>query len=346
MQYGIVQHELLHALGQVHEHTRPDRDDHVEINEENIEPGKQNNFRKKVKGKGKDEVAFMDSTYDMYSLLHYPGTAWSKDDKSDTITPINKKYRDIGGTDGMTATDIIELNLHYECPDISSMVVIDYIHDVENRLQMEDKNMKEKLENIEVKLAEQMEKQLNEKIEEKKKGCSKNAILVSRAPPVSGFESSSMVLCDDPTDSVCERDLETICPAGFHLCTPTEFNTLNDNWDVKINSKVRPVGEINCRGKGTSAGHFSLTTTAGSLISLAVDKAKNNMYGSSRPECPEYYGTVDCNKKQFSALCCSALATCGDGVVQAPLEECDDGNKDNYDLCLNTCSLMLTYLYL
>jgi cysteine-rich repeat protein len=28
---------------------------------------------------------------------------------------------------------------------------------------------------------------------------------------------------------------------------------------------------------------------------------------------------------------------CGDGVVQAPLEQCDDANQDNTDACLNTC---------
>lgn len=36
---GAVQHELLHVLGLFHEHTRPDRDDYVEVLWENIEPG-------------------------------------------------------------------------------------------------------------------------------------------------------------------------------------------------------------------------------------------------------------------------------------------------------------------
>jgi cysteine-rich repeat protein len=30
-------------------------------------------------------------------------------------------------------------------------------------------------------------------------------------------------------------------------------------------------------------------------------------------------------------------STCGDGVVQAGFEQCDDGNDDNHDGCLDTC---------
>ena len=36
---GLVQHEILHALGRVHEQSRPDRDFYVRINEANIQQG-------------------------------------------------------------------------------------------------------------------------------------------------------------------------------------------------------------------------------------------------------------------------------------------------------------------
>ena len=68
-------HELFHTLGFVHEHTRPDRDDFISVNTDNIVPGAEKNFVKRPSGNSvffeKGSVNSMNTPYDVLSLLHY-----------------------------------------------------------------------------------------------------------------------------------------------------------------------------------------------------------------------------------------------------------------------------------
>jgi len=168
-----------------------------------------------------------------------------------------------------------------------------------------------------------------------------NAIMVSQAPVVEGYENSKMVLCDDPKDETCERDMQTICPSGFHLCTHLEFWTLNDNWNETFTPPARPIGEIYCRKNGNGAGHFTLgwgTAETG----LTFDYNLRVWFGSTRPSCDKWgNGKDDCDQKDAIALCCSNNPKCGNGVVEAPMEECDDGNANNEDECLDSCTFRL-----
>ena len=170
--------------------------------------------------------------------------------------------------------------------------------------------------------------------------CSNNAQLIYQAPAVPGF-SSVMVLCDDPSDQTCEKDMESLCPENFHLCSYLEFNALNDNWNTEVSSRKRPVGEIHCTSFGRT-GHFTLGNGVGSSSSsstskilLSKDKPLNCWISTSRPQCSAPSG---CDEKHVTALCCSNNLECGNGKVDTPLEECDDGNKNEDDACLNSCS--------
>ncbi|GIX94781.1 hypothetical protein CEXT_566011 [Caerostris extrusa] len=64
---GVIMHELMHVLGFIHEQNRPDRDQFVMINWDNIQEGKKTNFRKISKMR----VTTLNVGYDYDSLMHY-----------------------------------------------------------------------------------------------------------------------------------------------------------------------------------------------------------------------------------------------------------------------------------
>ena len=78
----VLVHELLHTLGFVHEHTRPDRDNFISIHEENIKIGAKKNFVKRKQGYSdffeKGSVNPKNTPYDVLSLLHYGLQDFSK----------------------------------------------------------------------------------------------------------------------------------------------------------------------------------------------------------------------------------------------------------------------------
>lgn len=83
--FGIVVHELGHVVGFWHEHTRPDRDQHVQIIGRNIMNGQEYNFNKLTK----DEVNSLGLAYDYDSILHYATNTFAKETHLDTILPLH-----------------------------------------------------------------------------------------------------------------------------------------------------------------------------------------------------------------------------------------------------------------
>ena len=64
---GTVLHEIGHAIGLFHEHSRPDRDEHVTLHYENLKPGFENN----VKLGMMSLITTNDIPYDHASIMHY-----------------------------------------------------------------------------------------------------------------------------------------------------------------------------------------------------------------------------------------------------------------------------------
>ncbi|XP_048585007.1 nematocyst expressed protein 6 [Nematostella vectensis] len=107
---GSVIHELGHGIGFFHEHSRPDRDEYVNINVNNIREGAEGNFRK-------DNGYFVDSRgqdYDYGSIMHYSKYQGNNAFNAVVMEPI-QRGAEIGQRDGLSAGDIRQTNLMYKC---------------------------------------------------------------------------------------------------------------------------------------------------------------------------------------------------------------------------------------
>uniref|UniRef100_A0A669F2C2 Metalloendopeptidase n=1 Tax=Oreochromis niloticus TaxID=8128 RepID=A0A669F2C2_ORENI len=112
--FGIVVHELGHVIGFWHEHTRPDRDDHVSIIRDNIQPGQEYNFLKMEPG----EVDSLGEVYDFDSIMHYARNTFSRGIFLDTILPrydVNGVRPPIGQRTRLSKGDIAQARKLYKC---------------------------------------------------------------------------------------------------------------------------------------------------------------------------------------------------------------------------------------
>jgi len=107
---GTAIHEILHALGFWHEQSRPDRDNYVTVVSENISPSLLYNFNKM----DPEKVSSQDSEYDIGSVLHYNGYAFSINGKA---TIIDKRTGQGVKTQrsGFSQSDIDQVNKLYKC---------------------------------------------------------------------------------------------------------------------------------------------------------------------------------------------------------------------------------------
>lgn len=104
-------HELLHALGYIHMHNRPDRDRFVNIAWKNIQP----NFFREFAKVNPSIFSNLGTPYDFNSIMHYNSLAFTKNGLR-TIIPKDSSYTDvIGQRYGLSEGDIKRINIKYKC---------------------------------------------------------------------------------------------------------------------------------------------------------------------------------------------------------------------------------------
>ncbi|KXJ24158.1 zinc metalloproteinase nas-4 [Exaiptasia diaphana] len=112
-QRGTIMHELMHALGFFHEHSRYDRDKYVKILWWNIEP----DFLRNFESYSHDDLDTLDIPYDYDSLMHYGKLAFSKN-RQNTIEAIGDANRPLGQMKRFSKLDIKQILKVYKCKSI------------------------------------------------------------------------------------------------------------------------------------------------------------------------------------------------------------------------------------
>jgi len=107
---GTVFHELMHAIGFFHEHSRPDRDYYVTVHLENLEKQDAGHNFDKQKSSA---MTTQGTPYDIHSIMHYGSTYFAKRGKM-TLTTLSGRQI-YPNRDKPSQMDIQEINELYNC---------------------------------------------------------------------------------------------------------------------------------------------------------------------------------------------------------------------------------------
>lgn len=104
---NVVVHEIMHSLGVLHEQSRLDRDNHIIVRWQNIQPGTEHNFRK-ASGSDAHDVG----PFDWNSIMLYPSKAFSTNGQPTLVKKDGSTYTVNRGR--MSVGDIAGINFLYK----------------------------------------------------------------------------------------------------------------------------------------------------------------------------------------------------------------------------------------
>lgn len=112
-----ILHEFVHLLGFHHIHISPNRDDHIRIIWENVNPPYKKRFNKRLDS---EELSDFGTSYDFDSIMHTNSVAYSKNGLNTIETLDPKNMHKIGQRDKLSEGDILRINRMYKCDESST----------------------------------------------------------------------------------------------------------------------------------------------------------------------------------------------------------------------------------
>lgn len=111
IRHTIIMHELLHAVGFHHEHTRSDRDDYVTIYLNNVQPGLEQAFTKPDPSQYQ-----LLSPFDYESVMLYGSTSFARSVWLYTMTRKDgTRIPEVYEKTKLSNSDVYRLNRLYQC---------------------------------------------------------------------------------------------------------------------------------------------------------------------------------------------------------------------------------------
>ncbi|KAH8330406.1 hypothetical protein KR067_002134 [Drosophila pandora] len=111
---GTAMHELMHALGFLHEQNRMERDNYVAIQYNNVQSSAMNNFEKAARTEA------FGVPYDYGSVMHYSKNAFSINGQPTIVAMATNGADKMGQRNGFSDFDIEKLNRMYNCGTVGS----------------------------------------------------------------------------------------------------------------------------------------------------------------------------------------------------------------------------------
>ncbi|CAJ0592554.1 unnamed protein product [Cylicocyclus nassatus] len=113
-QVGIATHEIGHALGFLHTHSRHDRDQYIMFDLDAVEPSLVEQFNKEPASRNHNYGI----PYDYGSVMHYNSRCAAKDNSAmgdRTMVPLTAAYVDTLGSHFLSFYEKLMMNIHYNC---------------------------------------------------------------------------------------------------------------------------------------------------------------------------------------------------------------------------------------